>query len=102
MSKDHKIVFNGQLVPAERCLDYSSEVKKVKYSGEILYNVLLANYGVMKVNNLTCETLHPENVIAKLYNSNISETYKQNLIQVMNDALQTRDLHAYKSIISRL
>jgi len=102
LTKDHKIEYKGQLMAAERFLNFSSAVKRVQYSGEVLYNVLLANYGVMIVNNLTCETLHPENAIAKLYNSNISETYKQNLIQVMNDALQTRDLHAYKSIINRL
>ena len=37
MSKDHKIDFEGQLVPAERLLNYSSEV---------LYNVLLQDYTV--------------------------------------------------------
>ncbi len=34
---------------------------------EYLYNVLLETYGVMKVNNMLMETLHPSNPIAKLY-----------------------------------
>jgi hypothetical protein len=51
---------------------------------------------------LICETLHPDNIIAKLYSSNASEAYKQNLILVMNDTLTRRDEAAYKNIVSRL
>ena len=69
MSKDHQIEFEGKLVPAFRFLDFSREVKKVKYNGEILYNVLLDTYSKMNINNLMCETLHPDNRIAKLYNN---------------------------------
>jgi uncharacterized protein YlbG (UPF0298 family) len=67
MSKDHKIIYKNHLVPAYRFLNYSKEVKKVKYSGEVLYNVVLSKYGIIRVNNLECETLHPDNIIAKLY-----------------------------------
>lgn len=102
MTKDHKIEYNGQMVPAFRFLDFSAQVKKVKYSGEVLYNVLLDNYSTMTVNNLVCETLHPDNVIAKLHMSTFSEEYKQNVISIMNDALQRKDEVAYKSIVNRL
>ena len=101
MTKDHKIEYNGQMVPAYRFLDVSHMVKKVKYSGEVLYNVLLDNYSTIIVNNLVCETLHPDNVIAKLYMSTFSEAYKQNMITIMNESLIKRDLHAYKTIINR-
>jgi len=67
MSKDHKIEYEGDLVPAYRFLDYVEGVKKVKYSGEILYNVLLEGYGIMSVNNLRCETLEPTSPIACVY-----------------------------------
>jgi hypothetical protein len=67
MSKDHKIEFQGALVPAYRLLDYTTKVKKVKYSGEILYNVLLEQHGTMSVNNLRCETLDPTSPIGCLY-----------------------------------
>jgi hypothetical protein len=85
MSKDHKILFNGQFVPAYRFLALSTEVKKVAYAGEVLYNVLLAKYSVMQVNNLTCETLHPHNNIAKLYRSTFSPACKQQ-IKAVTDA----------------
>ena len=102
MTKDHEIMYNNQLVPAYRFLDMSNKVKKVKYSGEVLYNVLMAEHSVMSVNNLVCETLHPNNAIAKLYMSNFSEAYKKNIIVIMNEKLQNRDLPAYKSIINTL
>ncbi len=67
MTKDHLIAFKGQMVPAYRFLDYSDQVKKVQYNQEPLYNVLLAEHSLMEVNNMQCETLHPENDIAQMY-----------------------------------
>jgi hypothetical protein len=55
------------MVPAHYLLGRLKDVKKVKYSGEILYNVLLEEYGVMNVNNLMCETLDPTSPIGCLY-----------------------------------
>jgi hypothetical protein len=64
---------DGRLLPAYRFLNYSKNITKVKYSGEILYNVLLSTYSTLQVNNLICETLHPENIVAKLYLNNFNE-----------------------------
>ena len=66
MTKNHLIEFKGRFIPAERFLLFFQEVKKVKYNGEILYNVLLEEHGQMRINNLLCETLHPDSSIAKL------------------------------------
>ena len=99
MSKDHQIEFEGRLVPAYRLLDFSDQVKKVKYNGEILYNVLLAKHSVMTVNNMRCETLHPDNVIAKIYTHGYTEAEQNNLIVELNTALETRDLHKYKKLL---
>ena len=102
MSKDHKINFDGQFVPAERFLNYSREVKKVQYRGEVLYNVLLEHYGTMNINGIMCETLHPENIIAKLYTNNYSEKDRNVLIVQMNDSLKQKDLVKYKNVIQKL
>jgi hypothetical protein len=102
MTKEHQIEFEGRLVPAYRFLDYSDKVKKVKYNGETLYNVLLQEHRVMTVNNLTCETLHPANIIAKLYTNNYTVTEKHQLIRQLNTALVERDLPGYKKIIQKL
>jgi hypothetical protein len=102
MTKDHKIMFEGRLVPAYRFLDYTDTVKKVKYNGETLYNILLADYGTMNVNNLMCETLHPENTIAKLYLQNYTEHERTTLVHQMNLALVKNDLSTYKYVVHRL
>jgi hypothetical protein len=80
MTKDHKIYFDGQMVPSERFLNYSKAVKKVKYTGEVLYNVLLPAYSTMNVNGIICETLHPENRITKLYINNYISEERNRLI----------------------
>ena len=56
----------------------------------------------MNVNNLICETLHPENVVAKLYSSNYSVSYKNNVVILLNDTLIKKDFKSYKSIVDRL
>ena len=42
-------------------------IYKIKNNNQILYNILLKKYYKRIVNNLICETLHPDNTIAKLY-----------------------------------
>jgi ornithine carbamoyltransferase len=93
-------MFEGNLVPAYRFLDYSDKVKKVKYSGEILYNVLLAEYGTINVNNLMCETLHPDNIIAKLYMRELKE--QPRLICQLNSSLENKDFASYTEVVHRL
>ena len=102
MSKDHKILYKGKLVEAYRFLDHSEDIKKIKYNGEVLYNVLLDEHNVMSVNDIICETLHPNNVIAKLYTSSLTDTCKNNIIYMLNDSLKKKDLTSYKTIINRL
>ena len=67
MSKDHRILYRGKMVPAKNFVRYFKNVRKIKYTGEILYNVVLENYDVMSINGMLCETLHPENEVAKIY-----------------------------------
>jgi N-acetylneuraminic acid mutarotase len=68
ISFGHKLMYSGQMCTAKSLLHKNKDVVKVKYTGEFLYNVLMEEYSTMNVNNLTCETLHPENPIARLYN----------------------------------
>ena len=67
ISKNHSIFYKGKMMQAKEFLNDFKNVKKVKYTGEVLYNVLMEEPDKMMVNNLICETLHPENSIAKLY-----------------------------------
>jgi hypothetical protein len=67
MSKNHCIFYKGEMIPAKNFVGKFENVKKIKYTGEVLYNVLMEKHDKMMVNNLICETLHPENRTAVLY-----------------------------------
>ena len=66
MSKLHCVFYQGKMIQSYNFIGVFKNVYKVKYSSEILYNVLMEEHDIMSVNNLICETLHPENEIAKL------------------------------------
>jgi hypothetical protein len=102
ISKDHKIFYKGKMIEAYKFLNHFEKVKKVVYNKEILYNVLMEKYEKIKVNNMICESLHPENVIAKLYKSNYDEKYKKKIIVVMNESINNNNHTSYKKIVKRI
>jgi len=102
MTKDHKVKYNNKLVPAYKFLNMSKNVTRVKYNGETVYNVLMENYEVMQVNNLVCETLHPDNLIAKIYKNRFTDEYNDRVIYIMNDSIERRKYYEYKSIVNRI
>jgi|LauGreDrversion2_3_1035106.scaffolds.fasta_scaffold34475_2 hypothetical protein len=44
----------------------------IPYEGQLLYNVLLDHYGTMTVNGMIAETLHPNNIVARLHRTPIA------------------------------
>jgi len=63
------------------------------YNNEILYNVLLEKHGIMKVNNLVAETLHPNSIIAKLYNCKeytTSDKEYEYFVKIVNNLVKNR------------
>jgi len=68
-SKEHKVLYQGEMIKARDLADMCKNVKKASYNGETLYNVLLEKHSKMLVNNMICETLHPENIAAKIAKS---------------------------------
>jgi hypothetical protein len=67
ISQNHIIFYKGQQIKAKDFVNDFEDVKKVPYKGEVLYNVLLEEHDKMMVNNLICETLHPNNMVAKIF-----------------------------------
>ena len=68
ISRNHKLLYNKQMIKAKDLIGVVDGVNNKKYNGEILYNVLLEKHDKMIINNLIVETMDPENVVAKLYN----------------------------------
>ena len=67
MSRKHKIYMKGKLKAAYRLAENYKGITLVPYQGQKLYNVVLEDYGIMNIHGLLCESLHPENPMAKLF-----------------------------------
>jgi hypothetical protein len=100
MSKEHKILYKGKMIKADKFIGRFENVKPVKYNGEILYNVLMEEYNFVNVNNMICETLHPNNIVARLYTNHYSNEYKNNVVVLLNECIKKRDYATYKRITS--
>jgi hypothetical protein len=86
MTKQHMVFYNGKMTPAGLLVNLNG-VCKVRYNGDVLYNVLLEQEDKMVVNNLICETLHPEHPIAKLfvYLKQHTPSVQRKLVKIYND-----------------
>ena len=87
----HKVFNQGKLIEAYKLANFYKDIKYIPYKGEKLYNVLMENWEMMKVNNMTVETLHPENIIAKLHNSKLPESKKLELLGEISQAVINED-----------
>ena len=94
ISINHKIFYKGEMKKAKEFVGDFENIKKVKYTGEVLYNVLMEKPDKMLVNNLICETLHPENCIAKLY-----RTLQGLTIQQQNELINKLNKYAIENNI---
>jgi hypothetical protein len=101
MTKDHKIFYIGELIKAYRFIEMFENVKKVKYNGEVLYNLVMKNYRKISVNNMICETLHPKNIIAKLYSSMFYEN-KIMTIEELNVCILKNDHVGYSKVVKKI
>jgi hypothetical protein len=104
MSKEHKIYCRGQQIEAKKFIPHFEGVNKIKYNGEPLYNVLMEQPDKMKVNNLTCETLDPNNIIAKLYTKNCKypPKIKNQIIALLDRCIERRDTESFKNIVRKV
>jgi hypothetical protein len=89
MTKNHCIWCKGQMIQAKDFVGKFENVKKIKYTGEVLYNVLMEKHEKMMINNLICETLHPQHSMAELYRflQNLTPQTQNEVIKSYNDVI---------------
>jgi hypothetical protein len=95
ISKEHKVYYKGQMVKAKDLVKVCKGVTKIPYTGEILYNVLMEQPDKMMINNLICETLHPENIMARIHNGNYNTQEKQKLYTKLSSLIKKGDTVDY-------
>ena len=98
MSGFHKIQIDGHLIEAYKLSYINKNVGLVDNTNEPLYNILMENHEIISVQNMSVESLHPENIIAKLYKSNLPKDKKNKLIEEISIATKTEDYEKYELI----
>ena len=102
ISLNHELLYKGKMVKAKELVNKIDGVYFKKYNNEILYNILLEKHDKMIVNNLIVETLNPKNIVAKLYNKNLPNKEKNNIIIKLNSIIKNNNYEEYKKLCNSL
>ena len=96
MSGNHCIQCEkGAMVKAKELVANNRNMKFVEYNQEPLYNVLMEDHNVIKVQNLEVETLDPENIVAKIHNSLMDKSILAKLVKQMNEGIRENNREKY-------
>lgn len=102
ISNEHKVFYKGKMTKAVELVEICKNVTKIPYNGEILYNVLLGKHDKMMIHNLICETLDPENIMAKICKGKHSMDVKNKIYMELNKIIKTNNIVAYKNVCDYL
>ena len=58
----------------------------------------MENYEYVNADNVSVETLHPENIMAKLVSSKVSKNISDNLIIKLSESVKSNDFKKLKQI----
>ena len=96
MSGNHCIhCEKGAMVKAKELVANNPKMKFVEYNQEPLYNVLMEDHNIIKVQNLEVETLDPKNIVAKIYNSLMDKSTLAKLVKQMNEGIRENNREKY-------
>ena len=102
ISQEHKVVYKNRLIKAKDLVNCCEGVTMIPYDGKPLYNVLMKQYDYMMINNLTCETLHPESIMSKIYNSKFTYTEQNLICSDLTNVLASNNAPAYNKLCNSI
>jgi hypothetical protein len=89
MTRNHKILYHKEFVDADTLLN--DKICLIPYDGEVLYNVLLEKNSTMNVNNLLCETLDVNNIIALFHKASYTVEEKNIITKILNKHITNKE-----------
>jgi hypothetical protein len=100
ITKNHTVFYKGKMIKAMNFVGNVAGVSSVKYSGEILYNVLLETHDKMVVNNLICETLHPKNPYAKIFTAmkDLNGDEQREVVEALNEHITKKKIFVSNTV----
>jgi len=98
ISMNHMVFYKGKMRKAEDLVELCENVFFILYNGETLYNVLLDKHDMMMINNLICETLSPDNILAKIINSKLSGSEINKIYTELTNVIMENDFVGYNKL----
>ena len=102
ISKEHCVFYKGKMTRAIDLVNICKGVTKIPYNGETLYNVLMEKHNYMMINNLICETLHPDNIMAKICGGKYNPHEQDKICEILTKIIKTNNIQAYKRLYASL
>jgi len=102
ISKEHGVFYKGKMTRAVDLVGVCDGVVEIPYNGETLYNVLLKKHSHMMINNLICETLHPENIMAKICGGKYNSSEQNKIYEELTSIIKANNIPAYKKLYASL
>jgi len=102
ISKEHKVFYKREMVKANDLVEVCEGVRRIPYNGETLYNVLMEKHDKMMINNLICETLDPDNIMAKICGGKYNRYEQSNICKELNDIIKENNVKAYIKLYDSL
>jgi hypothetical protein len=90
------------MVKASDLVNMCEGVVTTSYGGEVLYNVVMKKHDKMMINNLICETLHPDNIMARICADDYTHREKVELCAMLKRIGKTNDFTAYNNLYASL
>ena len=98
ISKEHKVFYKGKMIKSRELVDLCENVNMIPYNREILYNVVLDSHDKMMINNLVCETLDPDNIMAKIINKNRSSKEVNKIYSKLTKIMINNDIKSFNKM----
>jgi len=95
ISNNHTVCYKGNMIKACELVTKCERVTFIPYNGETLYNVLLKKHSVMTVNNMVCETLEPNNIMAKICGGKYNICDQHRLCNELSSIIKANDIRGY-------
>lgn len=102
MSLDHKVYYSGRSLTARTFAEHSVG-KFVKYDGATLFNVVLeGDTHCMVVHNMLVESLHPDNLAARLILTKWINPCRESILSEINECVENADRERFNALCKQL
>lgn len=98
ISKEHNVFYKGKMIRSRELVELCENVYMIPYNREVLYNVVLDTHDKMMINNLVCETLDPNNIMAKIINKNLSSKEVNKIYNKLTKIIIKNDISSFKKL----